>query len=137
MAELTLFWQLRVNYMQKECPTPQPVTQEINVSRKSSKMSYQIEISTADKSVHNTVNFLGKPVMVQSTFTFNPAAKVTVVPNSTWTPHNTLMASAADRMTTFNSWPKQMVQKPEEMVSSGFYYTGRGDVVQCSIVVFV
>ena len=92
-------------------------------------------MSTAQKSgqnmIHQTVNFLEKPVMVQSTFTFNPAAKVNVVPNCTWTLYNTSMANAADRMVTFNSWPKQMVQKPEEMVSSGFYYTGRGDVVQC------
>ena len=54
--------------------------QEINVSTKSSKMSDQIEMSTAEKSgqnmIHQTVNFLGKPVMVQSTFTFNPATKV-------------------------------------------------------------
>ena len=109
--------------------------QEINVSTKLSKMSDQIEMSTAEKSgqnmIHQTVNFLGKPVMVQSTFTFNPAAKVNVVLNCTWTPYNTSMANAADRMVTFNSWPKQMVQKPEEMVSSGFYYTGHGDVVQC------
>ena len=91
-------------------------------------------MSTAERSgqnmVYQTVNFLGKPVLVQSTFTFNPA-KVSVVLNSTWMPYNTSMANAADRMTTFNSWPKQMVQKPEQMVSSGFYYTGRGDVVQC------
>ena len=26
MMESTLFWQLRANYMQKKCPTPQPVT---------------------------------------------------------------------------------------------------------------
>ena len=63
-------------------------------------MSDQIEMSTAEKSgqnmIHQTVNFLGKPVMVQSTFTFNPAAKVNVVPNCTWTPYNTSMANAAD-----------------------------------------
>ena len=77
-------------------------------------MSDQIEMSTAEKSeqnmIHQTVNFLGKPVMVRSTFTFNPAAKVNVVPNCTWTPYNTSMANAADRMATFNSWPKQMVR---------------------------
>lgn len=97
-------------------------------------MSDQIEMSTAEKTpqnmVHQTVNFLGKPVMVKSTFTFNPG-HVSVTPNSTWVPYNTSMANSADRVATFNSWPKQMVQKPEEMVSSGFYYTGRGDVVQC------
>ena len=41
------------------------------------------------------------------------------------------MANSTDRAVTFNSWPRQIVQKPGEMASSGFYYTGRGDVVQC------
>ena len=97
-------------------------------------MSDQIEMSTAEKSgqnmIHQTVNFLGKPVMVQSTFTFNPAAKVNVVPNCTWTLLQYLMANAADRTATFNSWQTNG-SETEEMVSSGFYYTGHGDVVQC------
>ena len=31
MTESTLFWQLRANYTQKKCPTPQPVTLGINI----------------------------------------------------------------------------------------------------------
>ena len=41
------------------------------------------------------------------------------------------MANSTDRSHTFITWPKQMSQKRHEMVTSGFYYTGRGDVVQC------
>ena len=51
--------------------------------------------------------------------------------NTTWTPFNTAMAISKDRENTFISWPKQIVRKPSEFVPSGFYYTGRGDVVQC------
>ena len=51
--------------------------------------------------------------------------------NTTWTPFNTSMAMSKDRENSFISWPRQIVQKPSEFVPSGFYYTGRGDVVQC------
>ena len=50
--------------------------------------------------------------------------------NTTWTPFNTAMAISKDRENTFISWPRQIVQKPSEFIPSGFYYTGRGDVVQ-------
>ena len=104
-------------------------------------------------------NFFGKPVPLKTTFSFNTdQAKLTQpnnmknIPtksststattsitnstmvkdvNTTWTPFNTAMAISKDRESTFISWPRQIVQKPSEFVPSGFYYTGRGDVVQC------
>lgn len=35
------------------------------------------------------------------------------------------------RLKTFEDWPVQMSQKPEELAEAGFYYTGRGDRVLC------
>ena len=119
------------------------------------KMAHQIEMSTADTSTqnvfHQTINLFGRPIPSKTTFSFgnrpapNPAAaetsqKETVNGNNfrlpvkvitTWTPFNVEMANSTDRSHTFITWPKQMSQKRHEMVSSGFYYTGRGDVVQC------
>jgi hypothetical protein len=36
-----------------------------------------------------------------------------------------------DRLATFTSWPIQLKQKPEDLAHSGFFYTDRGDRVQC------
>ena len=121
----------------------------------------QIEMTTADGLGQNifrqNFNFFGKPVPMKTTFSFNNVKNIPTksststattsvinkammknvtsrdVPevNTTWTPFNTAMAISKDRENTFISWPKQIVQKPSELVPSGFYYTGRGDVVQC------
>ena len=112
-----------------------------------SKMADQIEMSTANapdnvpaQNIFRTnINFMGKPIPVNTILTFNTnqprnnnaGTDLPVKVNTTWTPFNISMAMAKDRENTFISWPKQMVQKPMEMVSSGFYYTGCGDVVQC------
>ena len=113
-------------------------------------MADQIEMSTAEAPAQNsfrqTVNFFGRTIPMRTTFSFGtvqPNANVNKTTNNTsgsnipikvntsWMPFNEEMANASDRAATFLPWPKQIVQKPEEMVSSGFYYTGRGDVVQC------
>ena len=132
-----------------------------------SKMSNQIEMSTADSSAqnvfHQTINFFGRPLPTKATFSFataqplvnaakqnantpttpatNPAAppaaqngnnkQIPVEVTNAWTPYNASMANSTNRRGTFISWPKQMKQKPQDMVKSGFFYTGRGDVVQC------
>ena len=107
---------------------------------------------------HHTINLFGRPIPSKTTFSFGNAAKqngnppastpatatfqketvnadnnfcLPVQVNTTWTPFNVDMANSTDRSHTFITWPKQMSQKRHEMVSSGFYYTGRGDVVQC------
>ena len=36
-----------------------------------------------------------------------------------------------DRLSTYDSWPKQLGQLPGEMAASGFRYTGRDDTVEC------
>lgn len=48
-----------------------------------------------------------------------------------WHPENTLMVSYHTRLRSFDCWPKQLVQVPEQLVQSGFYYTGRGDLTRC------
>ena len=35
------------------------------------------------------------------------------------------------RLRTYENWPKQLKQTNSEMASAGFFYTGRGDRVQC------
>ena len=119
------------------------------------KMAHQIEMSTADAPAqnvfHQTINLFGRPIPSKTTFSFGnpptPAAatatsqketvngnnnfRLPVKVNTTWTPFNMEMANSTDRSNTFITWPKQMSQKRHEMVTSGFYYTGRGDVVQC------
>lgn len=36
-----------------------------------------------------------------------------------------------NRMKTFSTWPKSIRQRPEELVETGFFYTGQGDLVFC------
>ena len=110
------------------------------------KMAHQIEMSTAEAPAVNVfrqnVNFFGKSIPLKTTFTFGTAQQNSSSDNSnvgkrnpevntTWTPYNEHMASPVNRGETFITWSKQIAQKPAEMVASGFYYTGRGDVVQC------
>lgn len=35
------------------------------------------------------------------------------------------------REQTYENWPKQMIQKPNELIQNGFYYTNIGDRVTC------
>ena len=115
--------------------------------------------TSAQNVFHQTINLFGRPIPSKTTFSFGNAAqqngnrpaptpaaasetsqketvngnnfRLPVKVNTTWTPFNVEMANYTDRSHTFITWPKQMSQKRHEMVSSGFYYTGRGDVVQC------
>ena len=48
-----------------------------------------------------------------------------------WSPFSTLMAGYERRLHSFKRWPKQMAQHPIDMVRSGIYYSGSGDVVTC------
>ena len=41
------------------------------------------------------------------------------------------MSSQRKRMNTFDEWPWQMSQSPEECATSGFYYLGTGDHLKC------
>jgi hypothetical protein len=36
-----------------------------------------------------------------------------------------------NRLQTFESWSQQIQPNKYELASAGFYYTGRGDIVQC------
>ena len=114
-------------------------------------MADQIEMSTAEVPAQNTFrqtfHVFAKAVLAprKNTFSFADIKNNSNLPtqqsangnfrlpgvNTTWIPFDENMAKSTDRAATFITWPKQMIQKPEEMVSSGFYYTGCGDVVQC------
>ena len=114
-------------------------------------MANQIEMSTAEVPAQNifrqTFHLFGKAVLEprKNTFSFADIKNNSNLPtqqsangnfhlpgvNTTWIPFNETKAKSTDRAAMFITWPKQMIQKPDEMVSSGFYYTGCGDVVQC------
>ena len=49
----------------------------------------------------------------------------------TWNPFNAVMEKYEKRLATFERWPRQIHQKPEEMALGGFYYGGVGDLVIC------
>ena len=118
---------------------------------KLSKMANQIEMTTAEGSrqnlFHNCFDVFGKTrVETKKTFSFNIGPpkvdkksegedvtnnRLDEKQNKNWIPHNTSMAMATDRENSFITWPRQIAQKASDFVPSGFYYTGRGDVVQC------
>ena len=92
-------------------------------------MADQIKMSSAENVKRNAFgpvpSFLGKP-----TFSFQQQPAKT--PNASWTPFNLEMVKGKVRANTFlNKWPLQMVQRPHQLVASGFYYNGYGDSVTC------
>ncbi|XP_033739743.1 baculoviral IAP repeat-containing protein 3-like isoform X2 [Pecten maximus] len=52
-------------------------------------------------------------------------------PYDIWNPFNYEMVSWKKRLLSFENWPKSLIQKPRVLAASGFYYKGRGDIVQC------
>lgn len=36
-----------------------------------------------------------------------------------------------ERLNSYSAWPSQMVQRPEDLVEAGFFYTGHGDCTTC------
>lgn len=46
-------------------------------------------------------------------------------------PRNPVYATVESRLRTFDNWPTDVTQKPEELAAAGFYYTGNGDQVRC------
>ena len=97
-------------------------------------MADQIEMSSAENTPRNyfikTSNVFGTPLTMKSTFSFGCTDHCTVL-NKSWTPFNLGMGKYTERVKSFLYWPKQLTQKPEQLISSGFYYTGRGDRVTC------
>ena len=99
------------------------------------KMADQIEMSTAEDSTGNPfgplTNYLGRQPNVRNTFSFN-TSQVPKSPNSSWIPFNMSMSKLRQCVATFEErWPKQISQRPYQMIASGFYYTGCGDKVTC------
>ena len=48
-----------------------------------------------------------------------------------WKPKYIQYLSLAERLATFNTWPKQMNPKPEELAQAGFFYEGVSDTCCC------
>ncbi|KAK7503063.1 hypothetical protein BaRGS_00005689 [Batillaria attramentaria] len=46
-------------------------------------------------------------------------------------PRNPVMAAEPDRLETFESWPAQMKQRPEQLSQAGLYYIGDSDKTKC------
>lgn len=46
-------------------------------------------------------------------------------------PLHSHMLFCKDRSISFQEWPRQIRQKPEELARNGFYYSGIGDKVVC------
>ena len=94
-------------------------------------MADQIEMTSAENTPRNvfqqTSNLFGRPLTMKSTFSFACTQNCTSLKKS-WTPFNLGMGKYTDRVKSFLYWPKQLTQKPEELISSGFYY---GDSVTC------
>lgn len=52
-------------------------------------------------------------------------------PYDHWNPFNKEKVSWKKRLISFRDWPKYIQQRPRVLAASGFYYKGRGDIVQC------
>ena len=48
-----------------------------------------------------------------------------------WTPCYEEFADYKRRLHTYDTWPKQMNPKPEELTRAGFFYRGVSDTVYC------
>ena len=48
-----------------------------------------------------------------------------------WKPKHLSYCKKSSRMASFNTWPKQMNPKPEQLVKAGFFYEGVSDTCRC------
>ncbi|CAC5380144.1 BIRC2_3 [Mytilus coruscus] len=46
-------------------------------------------------------------------------------------PHNSQYSLYCDRLSTYQTWPKTLKQKPNDLAASGLYYKGTKDTCQC------
>ena len=112
------------------------------------KMSDQIEMSSAQtpsRGIFGTLSSSANPGIFGSNTiprgnpffgpmrTNNDAMneRIRNMVNKTWIPFNDEMSNNWKRYGSFAKWPKQMEQKPSDLVKSGFFYTGKGDLVTC------
>ena len=51
--------------------------------------------------------------------------------NEGWMPAYVEYVSYINRLKSFNSWPKQLNPKPEELCQAGFFYNGKSDTCYC------
>ena len=51
--------------------------------------------------------------------------------DSKWVPKYIEYTKKSDRLSSFNTWPKQMNPKPEELAQAGFFYEGVSDYCRC------
>ncbi|XP_063420312.1 baculoviral IAP repeat-containing protein 3-like [Mytilus trossulus] len=46
-------------------------------------------------------------------------------------PHNSQYSLYCDRLSTYQSWPRTLKQKPNDLAATGLYYKGTRDTCQC------
>lgn len=91
----------------------------------------QIEMSSSDENfkrprLFSTTSSTAS-IIKPATFSFANAH----IGTTRWSPYNTLMLNYQTRLKSFDTWPKQLVQRPKELAQSGLYYTGHGDLTRC------
>ena len=48
-----------------------------------------------------------------------------------WKPKHLSYCKESSRMSSFNTWPKQLNPKPEQLAKAGFFYEGVSDTCRC------
>ena len=54
-----------------------------------------------------------------------------------WKPKHLSYCKESSRMSSFNTWPKQMNPKPEQLAKAGFFYEGVSDTCRCFFVILL
>jgi E3 ubiquitin-protein ligase XIAP len=86
--------------------------------------------SISEDDVHMNQHFLfargGIDAVVRDTFHYSPPTQ-----RITTRPDHPQYAVEANRIESYEDWPKTMRQKPQQLSDAGFFYTGKGDRVCC------
>ena len=99
----------------------------------------QIALSDCDEiclmgQVHDVINrplsTVPEAFRKQSPFTFLKSTHQSPLPKL-WVPFSVEYFTYEKRLSSFLIWPKQMIQKKEDMAQAGFYYLGQSDIVYC------
>ncbi|XP_062128953.1 death-associated inhibitor of apoptosis 1 [Drosophila sulfurigaster albostrigata] len=71
------------------------------------------------------------PTMMQSSAAVEPCSQRMATHNGNYYPEYPEYAIETARLRSFEDWPRNMKQKPQQLAEAGFFYTGVGDRVRC------
>ena len=96
-------------------------------------MNIKVGQFESDSQVEHENNLSKYPTFSDLTFLGKLYKPETFIPEKMdkWIPQNSSKSYYSDRIKTFDKWPKQIQQIPEELAQAGFYYTNIGDKVKC------